>query len=317
MIFFGLTRVNSKKYIVILMDYYNKYKKYLRKYERLKSLIKLYGGESYSRILDYEIYAMKKSKSYWFPESVKERIKEENVESIEDWATRMQSLMWIYNHHLPAIRSDYSDPVYKIDRSHIPKGLQLYKINTINIIDVKKELNSLYKEGPQKNITFSRTSKGTTGVKLDHGEKEYTAKYKSYVIKSLDFLKEKKFDKLANYIEKYAKIICQIINYDYEKYINECDLHIIKYDSEIGIRWHFDNITRDRNYEITTINVGNGPIYYDMAPVYTNVYDKPVRVKIGNGDMVIMSGDSRYYWTHGIPNNIPKYIGKFSILFKR
>jgi hypothetical protein len=296
------------------MDYYKKYKKYLRKYERLKSL---FGGADYSKILDYDIYAIELPKSYWFPKDVKKLIKDEKMLEIKDWDERTRSLIWAYNQHLPTIRSDFSEPVYKIDRSHIPKGLYLYKIYNIDISDVKKELNSLYNEGPKRDIFFSRTSKGTTGVKLDNETSEFNAKYKSYLINSLNFLREKKFDKLAKYIEKYAEIICKIINYDYEKYVNECDFHILKYDSEIGIRWHFDNITRNRNYEITTINIGNGPIYYDMAPVYTKAYNKPVRVKIENGDMVIMSEDSRYLWTHGIPNNIPNYAGKFSILFKR
>jgi alkylated DNA repair dioxygenase AlkB len=296
------------------MDYYHKYKKYLKKYERLKNLT---GGADYSKVLNYNIYAIELPRVIWFPKNVTEQIKIDSYKYKDaDEKTKLKSLLWIYNNK-SNVESNYQISEFKINTYYTPRGFSIYKINSINFNDVKKELINLYKEGPKRNILIQSTAKGFDSVKLNDDKEEFNSKYRGYLYKSLDYLRKKNFNDLANYIEQYAKISSEIINYDYQKYIEESDIQISHYTSKIGIRWHFDNITRDRENEIISIHIGNGDIYYDMAPVYTKAYDKPVRIQIANGCMCVMSGDSRYKWTHGIPNNIPGFKGKFSILFKR
>ena len=152
-------------------------------------------------------------------------------------------------------------------------------------------------------------------LKLNDNEKEISIENIDSVNEILKFLSNK-CPELENYIKCYITIICKIFKLEYKEFIKICRMETIRYIGAEGIRWHFDNLTRGRNSQIVSISIGVDKIYYDLVPVYIKDEKEPVRVTIPDGALVILSDDARTKWTHGIPNNIPNYAGKFSILFK-
>ncbi len=322
----------------IYMSHYYKYKKYKNKYSQLKKIIDITSQRQIaSDSVDYEKYQSPNTyfinlpESMWFPSKVKKDIEKEKIYEITDYNLRTRSLIWIYNHYQPAIRSDYDVELDKTTPSNIPPGLGLYKILSVDTSEIMKQLDNVYQNLDKLMIETKVTSLGTKQLILTDevdeikakkdpdAKKNPDAKSKLYGVtkNQLEFLKNRKLNDLHDNIVKYIQVVCQILNYDYDDFINVSGIQILQYFSNIGIRWHFDNITRNRENEIVTINISNNNIYYDMAPVFADAkINKPVRVEIPNGTLIVMGGDSRTKWTHGIPNNIPDYAGKYSILFK-
>jgi alkylated DNA repair dioxygenase AlkB len=58
----------------------------------------------------------------------------------------------------------------------------------------------------------------------------------------------------------------------------------------------------------------NTRIYYDMLPVYTNGH--PTRIKMNSGDVIMMTGASRYLWSHSYSSNTPLAKNRFNIIFR-
>lgn len=87
-----------------------------------------------------------------------------------------------------------------------------------------------------------------------------------------------------------------------------------KHTASEGIKIHFDqtNITQG---DVYTINIGPD-IFYDMYPIFTDKFTKPIRIRVKNGSMVHMSDEARVNWAHSVPDGIQGMKGRYVIILK-
>jgi alkylated DNA repair dioxygenase AlkB len=274
------------------------------------------GGQnkySYELISKYKVYLLEIPKQKWLPKDVLELVK--NTPPQQDNMEQLKFLLWAYNQHKPHFMSDFHDTVTETTIDHTPHGLLLYRSPQINIHEIKKELDYLFQN---KKIGANFVTPAILETRLNHKieVKDITSDTYTIVQEALAFLRDFGYGNLVGSLLVYIHIIGDILGIDPKEIIEKRSLTILKYTSEEGIGWHFDNITYGRIYEIIGITIGNNDIYYDMGPVYTDQSSKPIRVQIENGALIFLTKDARYKWTHGIPNHIPYYKGRYSILFK-
>jgi alkylated DNA repair dioxygenase AlkB len=137
---------------------------------------------------------------------------------------------------------------------------------------------------------------------------------------SIKILQRLKLMNAVALISKYAKAIASLYNISIDEFANKAQLIILKYLPNAGMWVHIDNIERYDQGPIITINVGPKYAYYDMIPVLlpsmddTNV--RPLRIKIPQGNVLIMDGISRIEWAHGLPYNVPYEKTKYTLMFK-
>ena len=144
------------------------------------------------------------------------------------------------------------------------------------------------------------------------GIKDKTKRYMPVSTRSvLNFLEKYKFQgilKLFN--QHYDDIIANIYSDKLSKeqikeYLNKnSTMQFLKYDRNTGFNQHIDNLIRCDS-TIITIGIGRN-VVYDFSPVLHpthNCRGKLVRLTLPEGSAVVMNDDSRYHWTHGIPQD--------------
>jgi len=53
-----------------------------------------------------------------------------------------------------------------------------------------------------------------------------------------------------------------------------------------------------------------------MIPMLDKSCFSPIRVRIDPGEIVRLSDDARFRWTHAIPSFIPNFQGKWTVMLK-
>ena len=106
---------------------------------------------------------------------------------------------------------------------------------------------------------------------------------------------------------------------DFVKQDNECDEDDIRVaftmqTSREGIKMHFDDIMGSAG-PIITINLGASTAY-DMFPVFTNLYYRPIRVPLAPGDVVVLDNEAKVEWLHSIPDGMPLAHRRCALLIK-
>lgn len=122
----------------------------------------------------------------------------------------------------------------------------------------------------------------------------------------LGFLKSKpEFEVIHRFWLVYINELAQHFRLSVDQFI--CgfrDMHILQYDDLLGFGLHIDNLLRA---DATVFNVGVGrPVVYDMTRVLgRNQRDEVSIIRSSNpeGTMMVLDGESRYKWAHGIPTH--------------
>lgn len=102
-----------------------------------------------------------------------------------------------------------------------------------------------------------------------------------------------------------------------ENFVNEHGtLYVLKYKAGTGIWMHIDNLLRS-DATVYTIGIGRDVIY-DMAPIIKQQRDACIfRTHQKEGTMMVLDGDARYKWAHGIPHDRSKKNGtKYTIILR-
>ena len=131
----------------------------------------------------------------------------------------------------------------------------------------------------------------------------------------ISFLQGRGVHRLAKFIEGYADVLCRATNIPMNVFEKNCMLLLLQYDPEYGLWLHVDNVARTDGGLITTISLGPPDVNVDFVPLlHPSPQKQPIRININEGDMLIMQGESRLEWAHGIPYGLPTK--KYTVMFK-
>jgi hypothetical protein len=123
------------------------------------------------------------------------------------------------------------------------------------------------------------------------------------------------------YIERIAQYFCGSADATpdniarIQRIINECgDLVIIKYEDQKGMSQHIDSMLRS-DATVFTIGVGRGVVYDMSRAIGRNKGDEVSIIRSSNpeGTMMVLDGEARYKWTHGVPHSHKQNGTKYTI----
>lgn len=124
-----------------------------------------------------------------------------------------------------------------------------------------------------------------------------------------------KYEHLHMFCQKYADFLCSVFGISMRLFENEVMLLLLKYEKEHGLWLHVDNVARTDGVPICTISIGPPDVNVDFVPVVVpNATKIPMRLNLNEGDMLMMQGESRYEWAHGIPYGLGSE--KYTVMFK-
>jgi len=238
----------------------------------------------------------------------------------KDRKTLLSTQIWYKNQKTymeTSVIKDKVEPIpKKLLKEIMPKGFSLVKIDT-----TKTHLDKIYKS---LHKLFRIKDKKLILTKFGSNYSLFRKKTEAFSASDSLPLVEK-YDEFLYYY--FLKVILKIKEiYDNEKitlkeFIDKyITLTINKYNDNSGIGFHTDNVIRyNTEGPICVVSIGPEKSFIDFAPsISYKDNDKliPLRIKLPEGDMYIMDGESRLTWSHSIPydNNFKKT--KFSILFK-
>jgi hypothetical protein len=204
----------------------------------------------------------------------------------------------------------------KILKDIIPNGFHLIKTRTKKetLHKVYESLHKLYQiKDPKLSIADYGSNYGMFRKKTE----PYNAIESLPIVKKHDEFLYSYFMRMIELLQKLYGSENESIENFISKYIS---LTINKYKNNNSLGFHIDNIIR-YNVEgpICVISIGPENSYIDLAP--SNVYKinnklVPLRIKLPQGSMYIMDGESRLDWSHAIPGDTNFTKTKFSIMFK-
>jgi hypothetical protein len=238
----------------------------------------------------------------------------------KDRKSLLSTQIWFKNQKTYMVTSMKKDKIEPIPKKNLkgimPKGFSLVKIDTTKTI-----LNRIY-ESLHKLFSIKDPKLMIT----DFGGNYGIFRKKTEAFNATDALPlVKKYDEFLYYY--FLKIILKIKKiYDNEniplkefitKYVS---LTVNKYKDNNGLGFHTDNIIRyNTEGPICVISIGPENSFIDFAPSISYKDDDkliPLRIKLPEGNMYIMDGESRLTWSHAIPYDNDFNKTKFSILFK-
>lgn len=296
--------------------YVYKYLKYKNKYLDLKNKQQI-GGDDNDNCKKFLREHLKKKlvvyklniPSQWKFQSLPKEFQQPDTKLEEKiWFIKRSIRMKTYKKNMGPLMSKYI----------LPRDLCLFRpcLSDDELKSMWNYFETLFGEYKQLNIMNS-TQEGRGLIYLFTGD----AGTRQYARETLSFLKNYNL-MLYNLIDKIVKYIMDIYcvrdKDEKNNFIDKMQIIILKYTSHSGIWLHIDNVARYDQGPIITISVGPKKIYYDLTPTLLHNDKKysPIRVEVGNGDLVIMDGSSRMEWAHGLPYDMTFSVNKYSILIK-
>ena len=125
------------------------------------------------------------------------------------------------------------------------------------------------------------------------------------------------YDKFKEFIRGYVSCLQVLFGIIEEVSNREVMLLLLKYEHGSGLWLHVDNVARTDGVPICTVSIGPSDVNVDFVPVRLLDRTKskfPMRLNLNEGDMLMMQGESRYEWAHGIPYGLGSE--KYTIMFK-
>jgi len=120
---------------------------------------------------------------------------------------------------------------------------------------------------------------------------------------------------LRKFCEAYGTFLCESLNISAEVFKTEVMLLLLMYDEGFGLWLHVDNVARTNGSPICTVSLGPPDVNVDFVPVLKPTRSRiPLRLNCNEGDMLMMQGEARYEWAHGIPYGLPTK--KYTLMFK-
>ena len=131
----------------------------------------------------------------------------------------------------------------------------------------------------------------------------------------ISFLHRRGVRHLEEFCRGYADILCRATNIPMHVFENNCMLLLLQYEPKYGLWLHVDNVARTDGGLIATISLGPPDVNIDFVPILQPSPEKqPSRINIDEGEMLVMQGESRLEWAHGIPYGLPTK--KYTVMFK-
>lgn len=130
----------------------------------------------------------------------------------------------------------------------------------------------------------------------------------------ITFLKRRGFHQLVKFCDEYAGILRRAANIPLDLFEKNSMLLLLQYEPKYGLWLHVDNVARTDGL-ITTISLGPPDVNADFVPLlHPSPERQPVRINLNEGDMLVMQGESRWEWAHGIPYGLPTE--KYTVMIK-
>jgi len=124
-----------------------------------------------------------------------------------------------------------------------------------------------------------------------------------------------RYEHLHLFCQNYADFLCESLGISKKLFEDEVMLLLLKYEKEYGLWLHVDNVARTDGVPICTISIGPPDVNVDFIPVVLPSATKiPMRLNLNEGDMLMMQGESRYEWAHGIPYGLGSE--KYTVMYK-
>ena len=120
---------------------------------------------------------------------------------------------------------------------------------------------------------------------------------------------------LAEFCMEKAKSLCNLFELPFNVLEDNCMLLLLRYEPRHGLWLHVDNVARTDGGPICTISLGPPDVNVDFVPLLEPTATRqPLRININEGETVIMQGESRFDWAHGIPYGLD--VHKYTVMFK-
>lgn len=144
---------------------------------------------------------------------------------------------------------------------------------------------------------------------IEHGRVSSPKDFRGFLKSEPEFAALEKF--MSIYIKAIARYFCGSVDATpddiarIERTINDDgDMNLLKYEDKIGMAQHIDSNLRS---DATTFTIGVGrDVVYDMSRAFGRTPEEEVfiiRSSNPEGTMMVLDGESRYMWTHGIPHS--------------
>lgn len=187
------------------------------------------------------------------------------------------------------------------DRKKLPTCLQL------PVIDREHPPAKLkHKNPPSLKVLFS----GEVGDNADYLLGDIREKYlsKPYF--------QQTYPTFMKMVNAYAEKLGNMYGIDQDTVNKNVVMTVIKYPEHMGLRQHIDSLYRVHGSPAIVVHMGTDDVTnFDMIPLaMKETHHVPMRLEIKKGSFVIMGGESRYHWLHGVPDGRPGV--KYTLMFK-
>jgi alkylated DNA repair dioxygenase AlkB len=120
---------------------------------------------------------------------------------------------------------------------------------------------------------------------------------------------------LAEFCMERAKSLCRLFELPFQALEDKCMLLLLRYLPKQGLWLHVDNVARTDGGPVCTISLGPPDVNVDFVPLLEpTAARQPLRINIDEGETLIMEGESRFDWAHGIPYGLND--DKYTVMFK-
>jgi alkylated DNA repair dioxygenase AlkB len=120
---------------------------------------------------------------------------------------------------------------------------------------------------------------------------------------------------LAEFCMERAKSLCSLFELPFDVLEDQCMLLLLRYLPRHGLWLHVDNVARTDGGPVCTISLGPPDVNVDFVPLLEPTATRqPLRININEGETLIMQGESRFDWAHGIPYGLDD--DKYTVMFK-
>jgi hypothetical protein len=223
----------------------------------------------------------------------------------------------LLNFYAPMFKNLKVVPLYKDPQgksAEVPVGLHFIK-HDYDFLAVEKEMRNIYKnpgdlikDEASRNIVqlFVPGAELTRNYRPNNSYREYR------------IISNQNYNHDMEEIKKYMPITGRIIEDFCQKLISNglcsnINIAFVMHQNNTGLYSHIDDLEKKiGNSYVFNIN---RDIYYDMFPWFVPGR-KPVRVKIPAGKITEFSEESRFLWSHSIPEGIPNINGRMGIILR-
>jgi RimJ/RimL family protein N-acetyltransferase/alkylated DNA repair dioxygenase AlkB len=113
---------------------------------------------------------------------------------------------------------------------------------------------------------------------------------------------EARSPRFASLVAAYANEIADLYGIPREDFGDHSSISVGRYPVGEGLWLHIDNVGHHPMIPVITVSLGTN-VVYDLAPTFVSKKypEGPLRVTMGEGDLVVLDGEARLEWSHAVP----------------